>query len=987
MEGRKTGEGGSGLIKPNANKRKRPQPSDKGKAKKEAKKATKAPVRTKLPRGQRHKAPQTTQTLISRLTGTLRGTQSATNNSSGSESSEDESTSESNESSDDENGRTKKRQKDTPNTNQKAEEDRIIESQDDDTADEDAVQPPRRIVDQEMAQEKANLPGIKVPVAVGMNNEDGDPVEVATLGPYDMRIWEKGMGDAANNRSFSSSPPEAIRILTETMGTFWVVTRACSMMSSSGTQTTAEARLAVEKPFSNSVSFSRAFVGFSARLLADVYMSPGKTGGVGSKVVKLLDDATGVQFKTEPGSKLCAGNLIWHEKCLVPTVIGTIKNLIEYDTPEKGTSDKDARAEAWVFLGREHRRSLKGLSPVPYGSRLPSPKGSRQPNVGCLYREASVDTHYMLQWPPLAVLKVPQGFVKIRKGPSPPIHPPPLGVFIIYFPQLLRFTEVRRLTRYIHPARFAEHNYRLDRECEAKAMTVDYDGLEVVTLAALVAKIRSTSAEVPATTRVPLLPQSMPGSQMVWPLGVTRGEPPSDELSNLCLLNDIRVLGIPSYHKRDGNYMQMVGLPMRWAVKWVRDKRQWQRVSKQPASAFWHPGRKAKLVSLTGPFSTIGPVFADLEPALLEEEKVSEQQGSWEWDDPSTYLRTLSLDGIIDRRLREDIARTNNARLRVALGNGAFPSDLRFDEDDWLLRWAGMGSAVTRAAANNQLGKMAAAPIIWKPQEQVELPVVVDLTGPEEAQDPSARWASEELKKEVMVCLSCTGAQPRLYATIRELLEPGDPVGLVTLFQYLQDFTVEILRPLQQIVEFIGQDEHSEAKQEEIEKLLPLTVLRFFGAIDFDEGMPPDTSQHWHEFTKNWTDPENKKISQSVSMMMMFWGNTGSWSVVRPTMASLMAIPNTEGAFRGGLRAWDLATVDMEVMLAEIKASEEVKKNAEAESDPNATQEPGPSPDGESAQIMASPKPSGQGVADGTETEVGEAVEGGTLPGEGVSKD
>lgn len=772
MEGRKSGEGSSGPTNPNASKRKRPQPSNKRKAKK----AAKASVRKKHPREQRLKGSHTTRTLISRLTSTRGGTQSATN-SSGGESSEDESTSESSDSSDDENGRTKKRQKDTPNTNQGAEEDRIIESQDDDTADEDAVQPPRRIVDQERVQEEANVPGIKLPVAVGINNEDGDPVEVATLGPYDMRIWEKGVGDAANNRFFSLSPPEAVRILTETMGTFWIVTRACSMMSTSGTQTAVEARLGVEMPSSNSMPFSRAFVGFSAHLLADVYMSPGKAGSVGSKVVKLFDDATGVQFKTEPGSKLCAGNLIWHEKCLVPTVIGTIKNLIEYDTPE--ASDKDARAEAWVFLGREHRRSLKGLSPIPYGSCLPSPNGSNQPDMGCLYRDASIDTHYMLQWPPLAVLKVPremlrilqqflsahrrdpmplnlavaatiiyfdlkkndwepEGFVKIRKGPSPPIHPPPLGVFIIYFPHLLRFTEVRRLTRYIHPARFAAHNYMLDRESEIKAMAVDYDGLDVVALAALVAKIQSTSAEVPATMRVPLLPQSMPGSQMVWPLSVTRGEPPSDGLSNLCLLNDIRVLGIPSYHKRDGNHMQMVGLPMRWAVKWVRYNRQWQRVSKQPASAFWHPERKAKLVSLTGPFPKIGPVFADLEPALLEEEKVPEPQGSWEWDDPSTYLRTLSLDGIIDRRLREDIARTNTARLRVALGSGAFPSDLRFDEDDWLLRWAGMGSAVTRAAANNQLGKMAAAPIIWKPQEQVEPRAVVDLTGPEEAQDPSA---------------------------------------------------------------------------------------------------------------------------------------------------------------------------------------------------------------------------------------------------------
>ncbi|KAL6407185.1 hypothetical protein AUP68_10012 [Ilyonectria robusta] len=247
--------------------------------------------------------------------------------------------------------------------------------------------------------------------------------------------------------------------------------------------------------------------------MGDTYMTPGQNmsskgkdaEGTEDQIARprdidLDDSAAGTQCKVEPGSKLVGANLIWHERCLVPGAIQTLKQLVHFDTPEDVQDGSDARLAAWAFLDREHTRALNGIQPTPYGSKSPTDKGPNQPTMKERYVCRGSDTHFMLKWPPLAVMEVPremgtilerflaahpldpmplnlaiaatiiffdlknmgwksEGFVKPKDGVVPTISPPPLGVFIIYFPHLLRFTEVRSLTRYVHPARFATHNF------------------------------------------------------------------------------------------------------------------------------------------------------------------------------------------------------------------------------------------------------------------------------------------------------------------------------------------------------------------------------------------------------------------------------------------------------------------------------------------------------------------------------------------------
>ncbi|KAF7549271.1 hypothetical protein G7Z17_g6501 [Cylindrodendrum hubeiense] len=297
---------------------------------------------------------------------------------------------------------------------------------------------------------------------------------------------------------------------------------------------------------------------------------------------------------------------------------------------------------------------------------------------------------------------------------------------------------------------------------------------------------------------------------------------------------------------------------------------------------------------------------------VLEEVEVCKPKDGRSLKNAEAYMKSLTLDGLIDRRIRASIATINNARLRFALRTGVTALDLRFDEDDLLLRWGRMGSYVVQAAANNTLGEIIAEPIDWNPATTDDIPVVTDLTSPETAHSPSARWISKELKKEVQNGLSYTGPQPQLCAIIREWLEP-EKVELDTLFGRLHDLNVGVLGPLQRIRQFLNQEIYSNADREAIEKRLPLTLLKFFGAIDIRDRMPPDTAQHWTTFTKDWMGPE-KTVSHYVSMMIAVWRNPGYWVLVKPIIALLMAMPSVVSVLEGGLRAWGLVKAEKKLI-------------------------------------------------------------------------
>ncbi|KAH6972341.1 hypothetical protein BKA56DRAFT_620907 [Ilyonectria sp. MPI-CAGE-AT-0026] len=236
------------------------------------------------------------------------------------------------------------------------------------------------------------------------------------------------------------------------MAAFGVATRACQLTNINTVSSSVKERLSVGMPASTSTAFSRAYVGFSAFLMGDTYMTPRRNMSSKVKdvegaedqiarprVIDLDDSAAGTQHKVEPASKLVGANLIWHDRRLVSGAIRTLKQLVHFDSPEDVHRDSNARLAAWAFLNREHTRDLNGIHSTPYGSKSPTESGPNQPTMKERYVYSRSDTHFMLKWPPLAATEVPRemGTILERFPAARPLNPMPLNLdvaaIIIFF--------------------------------------------------------------------------------------------------------------------------------------------------------------------------------------------------------------------------------------------------------------------------------------------------------------------------------------------------------------------------------------------------------------------------------------------------------------------------------------------------------------------------------------------------------------------------
>ncbi|SPJ72574.1 uncharacterized protein FTOL_02303 [Fusarium torulosum] len=125
------------------------------------------------------------------------------------------------------------------------------------------------------------------------------------------------------------------------------------------------------------------------------------------------------------------------------------------------------------------------------------------------------------------------------------MRPTPLGMFIIYFSHMLRFVEMKRLTAFIHPSRFAATNS--GKDC-GEHFKINSHTLDTKAMRECYYDIRSRHPQVSLNFRFNLIPASMPGTSLIFPEDCHNAEKPSLGLFTLCGLNDVRTLGLPSYH-------------------------------------------------------------------------------------------------------------------------------------------------------------------------------------------------------------------------------------------------------------------------------------------------------------------------------------------------------------------------------------------------------------------------------------------------------
>lgn len=210
------------------------------------------------------------------------------------------------------------------------------------------------------------------------------------------------------------------------------------------------------------------------------------------------DNSNGIYFKTEPGSKLCGGNVIWYESMTVPGNIAAIKRLV-VRKDRNFPNDTDPIQT----LRQEHTKLVEGFPFTLLSFTTPADQdSSRHPALARLYMgdfSESIDSHFQLKIPflgTLAILKkfstrvnnflwafpydamsqnlaiqavlvykhlkdtrAEEPYATPRGGKYHPVPDVPLSVFILYWPHFLRFHEVHKLSRYMHPFRFISAHY------------------------------------------------------------------------------------------------------------------------------------------------------------------------------------------------------------------------------------------------------------------------------------------------------------------------------------------------------------------------------------------------------------------------------------------------------------------------------------------------------------------------------------------------
>lgn len=129
----------------------------------------------------------------------------------------------------------------------------------------------------------------------------------------------------------------------------------------------------------------------------------------------------------------------------------------------------------------------------------------------------------------------------------------PLATFIVYWPHYKRFHEVQKMSRYMHPFRFAHSNYALDCKVFGSRAEIDSSHIDSKRVFELVDNLKSLEPDIPANHFIPVLPHSMPGSKLIWPKGTGAAQKETTALAGLLLLNDINLCGLPSYHHPESN--------------------------------------------------------------------------------------------------------------------------------------------------------------------------------------------------------------------------------------------------------------------------------------------------------------------------------------------------------------------------------------------------------------------------------------------------
>jgi hypothetical protein len=198
----------------------------------------------------------------------------------------------------------------------------------------------------------------------------------------------------------------------------------------------------------------------------------------------------------------------------------------------------------------------------------------------------------------------------------------------------------------------------------------------------------------------------MPGSSMVFPLG-SNAEKPTPDLFALCCLNDVRTLGLPSYHNINSTQeelYQLIGGPKTLFTKNTANTK--LKLRGNPSVDYWNPGKRTKTMALTGRAKKVGPIFPDYDSGVYTKEAMKPFI-NLRFGAATYYRQNFPLREALATSIRDQTSTMNNELNRIAEYFRVPSLQRQVNPKTLLLGWCGIDTHLQDLIGKGDLEKVA----------------------------------------------------------------------------------------------------------------------------------------------------------------------------------------------------------------------------------------------------------------------------------------
>ncbi|KAF5249699.1 hypothetical protein FANTH_5007 [Fusarium anthophilum] len=734
----------------------------------------------------------------------------------------------------------------------------------------------------------------------GKDSEYGKTLEFDTFqslggNPEDLMDEERWLDDPkeAPERVGDSMATALARRPTEKHWAFRLLARACKPRSISSDAMIVLLGISAFQQLTAESEVDGIFVGISATNCEPVIMLRDGWPDLRVNPIPLdemiqnlpdLDNTDMVMFQSESVQAVNGHEIIWTESMLIPGNISYAKRAL-WDR-----LGKDEKTQFVKIMVREHSGLGAGLTSAGVAKILPSNKEQERKPAICRTIHGDMEyssLHYVLQWPPMAVLEFPpemveameeflscypqdnvplnialaaaiiyfdleegdqhrsEGFIDFLIPKTTLVKKGSLSVFILYFPHMLRFVETNHLTAFIHPTRFATMHYSHDTRKKSDGyygIKHSRGSLDENEMRSLYSKIWTRHPQVPADFRFPLIPASMPGTCMVFPQDCAHAQKPTSDLHTLCCLNDIRTMGFPDYGVVRVDADLISGLRSVGGPEWVFSKMlntPFSRLDGPPWAGYWKSVPSKGIKALTGVAKTIGPVFPHVGSSCYEDvyitECVKRHFGMLKF-----FTNNFSLSEHLPSYILESIRTKSKGLRKVFTYLGKKRSGWSIDPNTLTPSWKGMSNDLKSLHEKGELEKVASGSLKRAaPGEQpTSAPKRVKL---------AKRCLSTDLKTQILDIMDDLDVRSLDWYPLRQYLTSTTNPSLNEawdLFSEVQSLKSEIQKTFP--------TEDPENGQRSLDEVIRV-CSRAAGLFDWQQAKSMDYEQQWDKYREGFS--------------------------------------------------------------------------------------------------------------------------------------